>query len=252
MSKQPRKVTTAIGTQSALSDAELDHLATFLEQLSTDDSSMSLSMVDGLFSALAVSPKQVSTNEWLSWVIGDFSQLPNPDMAQPMLSLLMRHYEQIQQNLRNENPPCFDPIYLYREDSETPWVADWCHGFMGGVNIRASDWEQALHQESDMLLLELLVGMSTLPPPDESMPTFETLVSEEEKIFMEAQVFALASLEDYRQHIDPLANWDNLVEVTVLSLRDHVLHPPLLDNVCPCGSGKAFEACCGAGDRLLH
>lgn len=252
MSKQPRKVTTAIGSQSDLSDAELDLLASFLEQLSTDESSMSLSMVDGFFSALAVSPSLVVTNDWLSWVIGDFSKLPNPDMAQPVLSLLMRQYEHVQHNLRNENPPCFDPIYLYREDNEMPWVADWCHGFMGGVNIRATDWEQALHHESDMMMLELLVGMSTLPPPDEVMSDLSHAINEEEKIFMEAQAFALASLEDYRQHIDPLANWDNLVEVTVLSLRDHVLHPPSSVNMCPCGSGKAFESCCGAGDRLLH
>ena len=239
----------------ALTETELDQLALILERLNEQEFGMSLSMVDGFFTALAMSPESVSPTEWFTWVVSDLSQVPDEQELQMLLSLLIRHCHQVQNNLRHYDPPYFDPIYLYREDQETPWVAEWCHGFVGGVNIRSEAWESALTHESDMMLLELLVGLSTLPPPDEPMledqPTTSEYLSPEDQAILEAQQLAILALEEYRHNIDPIANWDVLVEVTVLSLYDHLLHP-MVQDACPCGSGKSFKLCCGASDRKLH
>lgn len=248
--KKPEQEPRPSGLSIPLSDADLDALAGFLDALPNQDAVMSLSMADGFFTALALSPDMVMPGEWLPWVVGGEPAFDNPAQAQQMLTLLMRHYNACQSRMR-ANPPEFDPIYLYNDSSEEAWVADWCHGFVGGVNLRSDAWQEALPLEEDAFLLELLVGMSTLPPPGEEPPPMPDDPTEQELMWVQTRDVAVHALEDYRAKYDPIANWEMMVEMTLMGLRDRVLHP-VRNSDCPCGSGKAFEHCCGAAGRQLH
>lgn len=240
-----------------LSEAELEWLAETMGQIQLNtEEGMSLSMADGFFTALALAPQAVCSTEWLSWVLAEELDV-DTSVEQRLLSLLMRHFNRVQHVIRQQQPPEFEPVFLYQADNEKPWVADWCHGFIAGVNIAQESWQLAMPREEDALTLELLVGMSTLLPPDVDASFYAVVDGEEEndeaaQLARQMRAAAFDALDAYRAKFDPNAQWEQLLEVCVMSLRDQLLHPESVTELCPCGSGKAFTDCCGGSDRQLH
>lgn len=236
-----------------LTDAELDVLADFLATLDHHDESLSLSAVDGFFNALAISPQLVSPQEWMAWVLGELPSFGSEQEAGVMVALLMRHYHQVQIGMREASPPDYAPLFLFSEHSELPWVSDWCHGFIAGVHLRTDMWLTLLTHEADGAMLDLIYAMTILAPPDfEHCPTDDEVgVDEVDQTSIAMRRMAHNALDDYRAHFDPIAGWDVLLEMCVMHLRDHLLHPHK-ENLCPCGSGKVFTDCCGNSSRQLH
>jgi len=240
-----------------LSEAELEWLAETMGQIQLNtEEGMSLSMADGFFTALALAPSEVCSTEWLSWVLAEELDVADLQTEQRLLSLLMRHFNRVQHVIRQQQPPEFEPVFLYQVDSEKPWVAEWCHGFIAGVNIAQTSWQLAMPREEDAITLELLVGMSTLLPPDVDASFYAVIDAEEEdeagQMARQMRAAAFDALDAYRLKFDPNAQWEQLLEVCVMSLRDQLLHPETVADLCPCGSGKAFSDCCGGSHRQLH
>jgi len=240
----------------ALSETELDWLAETMNELQTNsEEGMSLSMADGFFTALALAPEAVCSTEWLGWVLAEELDV-DAQAEQRLLSLLMRHFNRVQSVIRQMQPPEFEPVFLYQVDHDKPWVADWCHGFIAGVNIAQEAWQLSMPREEDAITLELLVGMSTLLPPDVDSRFYAVIDEGEEdeaaKMAQQMRAAAFEALEAYRQEFDPNAQWEQLLEVCVMSLRDQRLHPEMVTETCPCGSGKGFTDCCGGSQRQLH
>jgi uncharacterized protein len=240
-----------------LSEAELEWLAETMEQIQQNtEEGMSLSMADGFFTALALAPTAVCSTEWLSWVLAEELDVADAQTEQRLLSLLMRQFNRVQYVIRQQQPPEFEPVFLYQADSEKPWVAEWCHGFIAGVNIAQTSWQFAMPREEDAITLELLVGMSTLLPPDVDARFYAVIDAEEEdeagQMARQMRAAAFDALDTYRLKFDPNAQWEQLLEVCVMSLRDQLLHPETIAELCPCDSGKAFTDCCGGSDRQLH
>jgi uncharacterized protein len=238
---------------SPLTDAELDTLSAFLATLKNHDNTLSLSAVDGFFNALAISPKLVATAEWLAWIFGALPAVGGEQEAQRVTALLIRHYNQVQIAMRETSPPNYAPLFLYSEHSEQPWVSDWCHGFISAVHLHHDDWLDAIKYEADGAMLDLIYAMTVLEPPDFEYPPSDDDVGEDEvdrtSIAMRRMVHQ--ALDDYRAQFDPIAGMDVLLELCVMHLRDHLLHPNK-SIACPCGSGKVFTDCCGTSDRKLH
>lgn len=241
-----------------LSEADLHWLAETMNhiQASTEEG-MSLSMADGFFTALALSPEAVASTEWLAWVLAEELDLTELTNEQRLLSLLMQHYRRVQYVMRQLNPPEFEPIFLFQADSEQAWVAEWCHGFVTGVSLSQQAWQDANPREEDAMTLEILAGMSTLLPPDVDPGLYEQVEigaedEQAERMAQHMRMIAFDALETYREKLDPSAQWEDLLETCVMSLRDYMLHYNQLDDACPCGSGKAFTDCCGHHNRQLH
>lgn len=248
-----------------LSEEELGRLSEYFDDLHDEMDSMNLSMIDGFFTALVLSPNPQLPDDWLAQVVEDldtFSHLP--DHAE-MVDFLFRHYQEIKFSLTAVDPPEFSPMFLYHEDHEQPWVADWCYGFIQGVQCDLAIWAEM----SDVFpLLELITAISTLPPPAEPLLVWEDSLSEEDKLFYETQQMAIRALDEYHRVVDPIAGWDAFLELLVLSIHDFVLNPSSeadevhtpsvlgsaheIEILCPCGSGKGFAVCCGASNRLIH
>jgi yecA family protein len=248
---------------SPLTDAELDTLSAFLATLKNHDNPLSLSAVDGFFNALAISPKLVPIAEWMAWILGDvpafsadivhFPTLIPEQEAVYAASLLMRHYNCVHIAMRETSPPNYAPLFLYSEHSEQPWVSDWCHGFISGVHLHHDAWLDAIKYEADGAMLDLIYAMTVLAPPDFEYAPSDDDVGEDEvdrtSIAMRRMVHK--ALDDYRAQFDPIAGMDVLLELCVMHLRDHLLHPNQAV-LCPCGSGNIFTNCCGTSDRKLH
>jgi uncharacterized protein len=254
-SQKKEYVLTLNSDHAPLTDAELDILAVFLVAMTPDedDLPLSLSTVDGFFNALAISPQIVLPQAWLTWILGDVPPFSSEIEAQTIVSLLVRHYHQVQHDMREINPPIFAPLYLYNDQSEEPWVAEWCDGFMSAVHYQEGIWYSAVDHDLDREKLDIIYAMTLLVPPDVENPPDDNEVGEDEidRTSLMMRRIAYYSLDDYRMQFNPVAAWEDLLEVCVMHLRDHLLHPNKT-NLCPCGSNKEFDDCCGSSNRQLH
>lgn len=129
-----------------LTDAELAKLDATLDQLlaslSADESEirlpLSLDAVDGLFAALALSPKSTAIGEWMPMVMGD-AQFSSKEQTQAVRNLLIRHYNSVVHSLRKADIEDFQPLVSYNNE-DYPVVAAWCAGFVLGFERQEEGW----------------------------------------------------------------------------------------------------------------
>ncbi|MEY4641679.1 MAG: hypothetical protein RLZZ227_1673 [Pseudomonadota bacterium] len=135
-------------------DANLDDDDDDVDEELGDVGLVSVSGLDGLFTALISGPVLPAPEQWLPVVWGDYE--PEWEDAQDFearVELMMRHLNTIAATLQ-EAPQEFDPLFLEdEEDGETFLVVDdWCEGYTRGVALSADRWrkggatvEQLLH-----------------------------------------------------------------------------------------------------------
>ncbi len=129
-----------------LTDAELEWLDASLDQLlasmpEADAQArlpLSLDAVDGLFAALALSPKSTAIGEWMPMVMGD-AQFSSKEQTQAVRNLLIRHYNNVVHSLRKADIEDFQPLVSYN-DEDSPVVAAWCAGFVLGFERQEEGW----------------------------------------------------------------------------------------------------------------
>jgi yecA family protein len=130
-----------------LTDAELERLDAIMDQLraslnaDADESirlSLSLDAVDGLFAALALSPKSTAIGEWMPLVMGD-AVLTSKEETQTLRNLLIRHYHSVVHQLRKAEIEDFQPLVSYNDD-DMPVVSAWCMGFLLGFERQEEAW----------------------------------------------------------------------------------------------------------------
>lgn len=152
MSQKPSTPKTFIKPKAAkvvvnpLTDAELEQLDAALDHLlasmNVDDSEsrlpLSLDAVDGLFAAMALSPKSTAIGEWMPMVMGD-AQFTTKEQTQSVRNLLIRHYNSVVHSLRKADIEDFQPLVSYN-DEDSPIVAAWCAGFVLGFERQEEGW----------------------------------------------------------------------------------------------------------------
>lgn len=130
-----------------LTDDELHFLDTVLDRLavmsdSIDHEPLTLDAVDGLFAALAMSPKVTAIAEWMAIVVGD-AVFANKEETQTVRNLLIRHYNSVVYLLRKVDIEDYQPLVSYNEDDQ-PWVAAWCAGFIRGFERQEEAWAKQM------------------------------------------------------------------------------------------------------------
>ncbi len=140
---KPKAVKVAV---NPLTDDELELLDASLDQLLASMSEadaearlpLSLDAVDGLFAALALSPKSTAIGEWMPLVMGDAS-FPSKEVTQSVRNLLIRHYNAVVHGLRKADIEDFQPLVSYN-DEDMPVVSAWCAGFVLGFERQEEGW----------------------------------------------------------------------------------------------------------------
>ena len=133
-----------------LNDTELAALDLFLldridEDEETDEADvglLSVSELDGLFTALVSGPELAPPSEWLPIVWGDFEpEWESEEDFEAPIGLMMRHMNTIAATLM-EAPEEFDPLFLQVEENGETFVIvdDWCEGYMRGVALTTDAW----------------------------------------------------------------------------------------------------------------
>lgn len=152
---------------AALSEQEISELEEFLQSDHVPDSCMDISMLDGLLTALLISPKPLSPNVWLPWVWDSESGKSSVDFASEaaesrVIDLITRHMNAIAHTILH-HPEAYEPLFYENEqtyaDGDPVLAADnWCIGFLRGVELNEADWLPYLDDHGDLLEPIALLG----------------------------------------------------------------------------------------------
>ena len=245
-----------------LSDAEWAELDELLESTPEPLEPLDAVMLDGFLCGVLVQPVLHETAEWLPHVF-DFDAAPLPEDADPAwrertTALILRRYQALNRALVEDG--WFDPLVLEPDDREgpadapgEPIAADelqpvsespitqalmpWAAGFLH-ANLAFPDLTEA---EDDAVAVALARIYRHLPAES---------AEEVEVVEMLDREAPLATLEDAVDEL--IASVADLADLTrdrryrVETVRRDAPKPGRNDP-CPCGSGKKFKQCHGAG-----
>ncbi|MGD9582694.1 MAG: YecA family protein [Lysobacterales bacterium] len=203
--------TAPLGLQAS----ELDELHTFLVGRA-EAGALMLDAVHGLLTAIVVGPEPIPANEWLGHIIGEEGGFENEEQANRVLTLLIRLYNSIVQELEALSyQPIFGEIDPFEDDGEdSPQAADedqnegetvlsargWCEGFSLGVDLRSGVWEARMQGDPQLLdLLSPLIAVAAHEGLFEVDPGEEIaeLSDEEFEIALNSVAAAVADVQQY-------------------------------------------------------
>lgn len=224
-----------------ISDAELDELVAFLDNVS-DRGSMNIEELDGFHSALICSPEPVSPGEYLPEVIGgdfDHEAFPSVESVQRFLDLLMKHWNSIIADLRSNG---FHVPVLLLDEQEKALGNEWAEGFLWGMDMRKEGWAEIFDDEDSAEPLVPILVLAHEHDPDPRLRPFKEPVSDEvrEKLIVG---LALALSQIYRETAPARAR-----EAAALREEDTYRRTAAKigrNDPCYCGSGKKYKKCCG-------
>ena len=219
-----------------LTDADLDRLDALLSTPEMENS-MTLDAIQGLLCAVASSPQPVPTEKWIPVVLGE-GKFKSEELAKEAEQLLLRCYDDTFRELAGE-----DGITMlsYPVEEGEEELALWCDGYLEGTQLAEPGWFEL--GEDEEVVSELLYPFMLLsgrlkesaleegeewPGPDE-----------ERRLMDEArESIAVDISAAYRFWFERRVNREPIRrEATKVGRNDP----------CPCGSGKKYKACHGAG-----
>lgn len=248
-----------------LTDAEIGRLDTLLESIDPDDS-MTVEELDGFFAALACCPERVQMDEYLPVVLGLAGGRATPQTAEvaELQRLLEVHWLAVVGQLHEASG--FAPVLSYDEEGVAQGNA-WAIGFLRGMAMRPDAW-------------------SALEDDDEAADILDPMMRLAEEVEAEADEAADGDPAGAAGGPDPAgpdlagsapagpdlagpipaeergalieAMFDSVMDINEFfrEQRRRNLSPPTLrrdaakvgrNDPCPCGSGKKYKQCCGAG-----
>jgi yecA family protein len=188
---------------------------------------MSLEQLDGFFSALLCGPRPASLVDSVPRVWGTERQAPafdTPAQREFVMALLERHWRTIQVRLELGFP--HDPILM--DGAEDREGQSWAYGFLEAVEMSPSDWTPLIHHHAAQVLLAGLAALEC--GRDGGKP----LSRKNRKRVLEAMPLLPAMIRRFWLSPDTFG-------ATVRSGKIGRNDP------CPCGSGRKYKKCCGAG-----
>lgn len=219
-----------------LTDADLDRLDALLSTPEMENS-MTLDAIQGLLCAVASSPQPVPTEKWIPVVLGE-GKFKSEELAKEAEQLLLRCYDDTFRELAGE-----DGITMlsYPVEEGEEELALWCDGYLEGTQLAEPGWFEM--GEDEEVVSELLYPFMLLsgrlkesaleegeewPGPDE-----ERRLMDEARESIAVDISAAYHFWfERRVNREPIRR-----EATKVGRNDP----------CPCGSGKKYKACHGAG-----
>ena len=230
----------------SLSDAEIDELDDFLADEAIEETSMDVSTLEGFLTALAIGPRAVLPSEWLPWVwdmdeAEADAEFANEGHANRIMSLIMRHYNAVIHTFMAD-PASFEPIF-WRGDQ---WgAAEWSEGFLLGFQFNDELWGLLSAAQPTWFTPFLRLGTDEGAKITSKDGSAERWVNEIEP----SLVRIYAYWNEKRLSQPPGLIGDNYRLGMQKEVVQVVRNGPKIgrNDPCPCGSGKKFKKCCGAG-----
>ena len=219
-----------------LTDAELARLDALLESISPEDS-MTLEELDGFFAALACCTERVPMDEYLPLVLGleDGASVPGSAEIDELRKLLEIHWLAVVGQLYEAQG--FAPVLSYDEQGTAQGNA-WAIGFLRGMAIRPDAWAALDDDEDAVDILDPMMRLAEEVEPGDGEPG-ETIPEEERAGVIEAMFDSVMDIHEFFR----VQRERNLAPSTQRRPGGKVGR----NDPCPCGSGKKYKLCCGAG-----
>ena len=224
-----------------LSDKEFDELDKFLLSDRCGEEAMTMDALHGYLTAIVIGPVVVPMSEWLPQVWGDSGDQPTFNTAKEFertISLITRFMNEIAITMEVA-PKEFEPLFCEFE-LEGRQLLDgeaWAWGFWAGMQLRTDDWAPIYDSNlADLMRPIYLLGAEEIEE-EEVILVDSLLKTHKLTVEMEAAIGHIHQfwLERRRSGV-----------VTVQRAEPKVGR----NDDCPCGSGKKFKKCCGAGPTL--
>lgn len=213
-------------------EAEIEALDQFLMSDQSPDDCMMLCDLDGFLTGIAIGPELIMPSEWLPVIWGgEEPAFDDVTQAQAIIGTIMARYNEILGQVADGSVA---PIFMETPGGEVI-AADWAEGFMQAVTLRPAAWKPLLTSEKNV---ELMLPILALCCDDDGELLLDLPQDVEDRLFAEA---------------------GDLIPECVLAIADYwradqtkpmrqAAGPKVGRNdPCPCGSGKKFKKCCGAG-----
>lgn len=227
-------------------DAELDELDAFLMSEATPEECMDIAMMDGFFAALAIGPNTLMPSQWLPALWGETETdemiWESAAQMQHILGIVMRFYNERMQDLQ-EGIDEYDPLIYTREhEGQTiPIIDEWCMGFVRAIELDPAGWQPLVETIPD--------GAGALLTP----------------IFLYGTEAGWEELEKNENLAGSHQEFAAAIGTCVIGIRDYWLPRRKeastyrrteakvgRNDPCPCGSGRKYKKCCGAGGETMH
>ncbi|UPT63825.1 MAG: UPF0149 family protein [Hyphomonadaceae bacterium JAD_PAG50586_4] len=209
----------------ALSWREREWLASFLRNDAGPEDAMNFERLDGLFHALVLGPEIVMPSEYLREIWGEGPVFEDGNQAHKVMTLLQRHWNAIaQRNVANLTPK----MWMEAHDDAPPG-RHWAMGFSVGVAMRTQAWQGVSSDEGAYMALQSILDLVA----DSIEPWDRTEL-----------------LDMLAEQVAYLANFWLEQRTPRQPIRSQKVGR---NEPCPCGSGKKWKKCCGAGPPpILH
>jgi len=216
-----------------LSDEEEVELVKFLESL--PEESLSLAKLHGLFTALAVGPGQVVSQELIGVLAIACGKLPIKDSehAKRISAFLSRFYSEIIEDLASESfVPHLQPNDVVITDILLD-MASWCQGFVLGMEQESSAWRSWFKDPRREKLTSLITRTAAIQK--------KSTASNAEQAGWQAH----SVISDLVPLIASYWRFESELNQLVRLGPELTLTEPARNQPCPCGSGKKYKHCCG-------
>jgi uncharacterized protein len=227
-----------------LNEQEIETLSRFLDEHAVERDGMSFEMLDGYLTAVLSGPVAISPELWLPliWSDEDAGDEASPvfedtDEAGRILELVMRHYNRIAEILAQggaEFEPWIGEFEL--EDGElAAYGQEWALGYLRGISLGEDEWDPLLSDadwQDELEAIDLLAR-----GPDDEETGAEVATQEQRDALIDDMIGFALDAHDY---------W---LEQRLASPITQRRSAPKVgrNDPCPCGSGKKYKQCCGAG-----
>ncbi|MBK8015709.1 MAG: UPF0149 family protein [Betaproteobacteria bacterium] len=221
-----------------MTEAELDRLETLLDSHPPGLDPLWIDSLQGFLAACISAPEPVSRDRWMAVAVGKEDGWDTDPQSQELVRLVDRLYADV---LRDLGEGEGIPLLVYPKDESgdeydfEPWVA----GYLEGVELADPAWYDAGEEEVvDELLFPFVALSGGLEEDDEIVEMLTEDGATREEVILRCQEelpLVVQNAFDY---------WFEKRKPDTVK-RDA---PKVGRNdPCPCGSGKKYKACCGAG-----
>jgi uncharacterized protein len=215
---------------------------------------MSYCELAGFLFAVACSPEMVQPSEWLPLVFnekeGGFATM---DEAQEILPVVMALYNYANSGVL-EGEPALPPDCTVRAEAvsnhepDAP-VSQWARGFASGHDWLENLWDEYTPAEfgeelgADLLVLSFFASRQLAEAYRKEIKSEGEPLEELAGEMLEALPEAMRSYAHIGRSIYEAVLYEPRIEVHEPVRREKIGR----NEPCPCGSGKKYKKCCGAG-----
>ena len=226
-----------------LSDDELMELDRFLASPGLVESSLDVFGLEGFLTAVLATPRLVKPSEWTPWIwdvdAGEISPgFESTEEAERILSLVMRLYNGVAAALV-PGAGEFEPLFA---DGDAEAATNWCSGFLAGTRFESDTWADLIDERPKWFAPILGLGLED----DQGPPPRKGQIERWTRDVGPAVTRIHAYWFEQRQAGEP--GWS---AESAQSGRGpgpvRVERAPGRNDPCPCGSGRKYKRCCGAG-----